>query len=444
MIRPFSAGLALTLGVGIAVLSTSLPAAATKTRKKKTAPQAPISQAARDAAARRVDEYLRASAGIGLEQAQAMVPFFENLARLASGEAQGPIHIVHFGDSHTAADEWTGGLRYFYQQKFGNGGSGYSLSGHPFLGYRRVGTHHGATAGWHTEGLAAGEGDGYFGLGGVSIYTLRAGQSVFIEADCTEVGVYYLQMPGGGELELFDNDQLVKSFSTDGEIAASMLPYRTTPGIHTLKLLTLQNRPVRLLGWTTDRDTGVTYESLGINGAEASLFFRWKDSMVADDLRQRNPALIVLAYGSNEASDLNWTGESYQAMFSALLKRLRADCPTASILVLGPTDRMMRTRAGVVAVQGIDKIITAQRLACAENGCAYWNAKQRMGGTGSMRDWMIAGLGQADYVHFTAPGYDRLAEILFDDTMHLYDRYLKSRTPVPPAQISDGQTTQSN
>ncbi len=250
-------------------------------------------------------------------------------------------------------------------------------------------------------------------------------------------------MPGGGDLELFDNDQLMKRFSTDGDLAATMLSYRTTPGTHTLKLLTLQNRPVRLLGWATDRDAGVTYEALGINGAQASIFFRWNESMIADDLKQRNPALIVLAYGSNEASDLNWTADSYQAMFSALLKRLRAAAPAASILVLGPTDRMIRTRAGVVLVQGIDKIITSQRLACAENGCAYWNAKQRMGGAASIRDWMLAGLGQADYVHFTAPGYDKLAEVLYGDIMRLYDQYQKVHAPAP-TQISDGQSSQSN
>ena len=98
-------------------------------------------------------------------------------------------------------------MRLYFQQKFGTGGSGYQLSGSPFLGYRRFGTHHGATAGWKTEGLASGEGDGYFGLGGVSIYTRSAAQSVFIEADCTQVAVYYLQMPDGGELELFEQRQ---------------------------------------------------------------------------------------------------------------------------------------------------------------------------------------------------------------------------------------------
>jgi lysophospholipase L1-like esterase len=166
--------------------------------------------------------------------------------------------------------------------------------------------------------------------------------------------------------------------------------------------------------------------------------------MIADDLKLRDPALIILAYGSNEASDPNWTEESYQAMFSALLKRLRAASPTASILVLGPTDRMMRTRAGVVLVQGIDKIIAAQRAACAENRCTYWNAKQRMGGSSSIRDWMLAGLGQGDYVHFTAPGYDKLADVLFGDIMRLYDQFLKVRTTPVSTQISDGQPSQSN
>ena len=450
MIKRFGAGLVLTVGVGIAILSgASLPAGITKTKAKKkrivVRRPPPISPAARDAAARRVADYLQASSAMGIEQPQAMTFFFQKLAALATGDAQGPLHIMQFGDSHTAADEWTAGMRYFFQQKFGNGGSGYSLAGHPFAGYRRFGTRHGATPGWQTEGLRSGEGDGYYGLGGLSIYTRRAGQSVYIEADCTQVSVSYLQIPGGGELELFDNDQLVKQFSTDGDLAPRTISYRTTPGSHTLKLLTLQNRPVRLLGWSTDRDAGVTYEALGINGAQASIFFRWRDDMIASDLKDRNPGLIVLAYGTNEAGDPNWTGESYQAMFSALLRRLRADCPDASILVLGPTDRMMRTRAGLTPVQGIDRIIEAQRLASAENGCAYWNAKRRMGGSKSIRDWMTAGLGQADYVHFTATGYDKLAEVLFGDLMRLYGQYQLVHAAAPlPAQVSDGQASQSN
>jgi lysophospholipase L1-like esterase len=145
--------------------------------------------------------------------------------------------------------------------------------------------------------------------------------------------------------------------------------------------------------------------------------------MLARYFQERNPALIVLAYGSNEASDSNWTRDSYRAMFSALLKRLRNDCPQASVLVLGPADRQTQTRKGPVQSEGLDQIIEAQRLACIDNNCAFWSTKNRMGGSGSMRAWVSAGLGQPDFVHFTPSGYARLAEMLFTDLMRAYGSY---------------------
>jgi hypothetical protein len=50
-----------------------------------------------------------------------------------------------------------------------------------------------------------------------------------------------------------------------------------------------------------------------------------------------------------------------------------------------------------------------------------------MGGKGAMRDWVTAGLGQADRVHFTGAGYHKLASALFDDLMSQYAAYRKTR-----------------
>ena len=46
---------------------------------------------------------------------------------------------------------------------------------------------------------------------------------------------------------------------------------------------------------------------------------------------------------------------------------------------------------------------------------------ERMGGPGSMREWVQAGLAQRDYVHFTPGGYERLGTMLFADLMRDYD-----------------------
>jgi len=89
---------------------------------------------------------------------------------------------------------------------------------------------------------------------------------------------------------------------------------------------------VRLFGWVTEEDRGVTYETLGLSGAQASHMFRWGEAMLAGNIARRNPALIVLAYGTNDATNPQWTEESYREMFSKLLQRLRQDAPAASIL----------------------------------------------------------------------------------------------------------------
>ncbi len=62
-----------------------------------------------------------------------LVPFFERLYRLSIGDNP-TVHILHFGDSHTASDDWTGVLRDLFQNRFGNGGAGFRSAGNSVQG----------------------------------------------------------------------------------------------------------------------------------------------------------------------------------------------------------------------------------------------------------------------------------------------------------------------
>jgi len=400
------------------------------TRKRKSKPKPvsnTVSPATRAASAAKVDEYLQNSASLALFQPGALVPVFEQLARLSAGQDPKTVHIMHFGDSHTAADEWTGALRELFKSRFGDGGSGFSVAGRPFPGYRRFDAPGGGSTLWHSYGGHTGDGDGFFGLGGVSLTSARAGQSVYLDAECDRLEIDYLLQPGGGSLALYDNEQEVDRISTDGELGPGYTAYETSPGPHRFSLVTLNSRPVRLFGWAADKSAGVTYEALGLNGAEAVVIEHWNEAMTATYLQHRNPGLIVLAYGTNEATDPSWSPEGYQAMFGDLLDRMRRAAPAASILVIGPGDRWRNVHGKWQIVEGIDKIIEAQKAACKEHLCAFWNTRERMGGKGAMRDWVYAGSAQWDFVHFTATGYHRLAEALFADLMQQFEEYRKSR-----------------
>jgi lysophospholipase L1-like esterase len=414
--------------LGVAPAQTSGKSKKKSAAKKKRKPAAPaVSPATRAGALGRVDGYLADGAAKRFQQPAGLVPFFEQLVRLGGAENKTPVHIIHWGDSHTAADEWTGGLRDQFRERFGDGGSGFSLVGHPFLGYRRFDARGGGTTGWIPSGLRTGSGDGWFGLGGIAMSTSRAGESVFLQTECDRLEIHFLQQPQGGRLALYDSDQFLDEIPTEGELAAGFVRYATEPGPHRFMLKTLDARPVRVFGWVADKAAGVTYEALGINGAEAALLLKWDESMLATYLQRRNPSLIVLSYGTNEASDPLWRHESYRDAFAKVVQRLRTDAPAATTLVLGPGDRWIMTRGRWQLVAGIDEIIARQQSVCRELGCVYWDTRERMGGPGSMRDWQLAGLAQADRVHFTGTGYRRMASVLFGDLMQLFDAYKKAR-----------------
>lgn len=365
--------------------------------------------------------------GLPIENAAALIPFFERTWRHQNGQWPGPVRILHYGDSHTAADEWTGDLRARLQMRFGEAGPGFTAAGRPFLGYRRLDVRGGQSKGWETSGLVNKPGDGLAGLGGISIATTRKGETVFLDAECQTLQIFYLQQPGGGTLQLSDNGVPVERISTDGELSPGLVRYVVQPGMHRFELETLESKPVRLFGWVAERDHGLTYETLGINGAQAYTVFRWDEALHAWNLAHRDPALIVLAYGTNEASRKDHTRASYKQAFSELIQRFRRAAPTASILVVGPPDRWIKSRRTWVPMDNIDEIVEAQREAALENRCAFWDLRARMGGKGSMRDWVAAGMAQGDHVHFTASGYRLLGAAMFRDLIREYDRFVEIR-----------------
>lgn len=414
--------------------SAKTPAGSTPSARKapaRTSRPAPVSARVRAEAHDFVLQTVADRADLPVENAAALVPFFEQLYRHQRGEIEGAVHILHYGDSHTAADEWTGDLRSRFQERFGDGGSGFSLAGRPWNSYRRMDVRSGSTRGWHTDGLVGRAGDGVYGLGGVSMSAASAHEAVYLDANAEEFELFYYQQPGGGMVQIYDNGVPTEQISTDGEPGPAYYHLQAIPGMHRVEAETLDRGPVRLFGWVAENATGITYETLGINGAEASIILGWNEETLRSNIERRNPALIVLAYGTNEAGRKDWTVERYRDMYSQLIARLRAAAPAASILVVGPPDRTQRIRrVGWRTMEKIDVIAEAQREAALANGCAFWDLRAKMGGKGSMFQWVAAGMAQADHVHFTGSGYKMLADAVFRDLMSQYDLFLQARAAI--------------
>ena len=387
----------------VLLLAVVCSAAATKKRKSTAAP---VSAATRKAAREYIEAKI-AAVKTGIENPGALASFFASL------EAGDPIHILQFGDSHTASDDWVNAMRTAAQTKFGSGGPGFVQAGHPYRGYRRFDATGASSVGWKTEGTMALRGDPNQGLSGISISTASAGQTVTLTASGEALTIFYLQQPGGGELELTLDGQPSGTFSTDGDLGPGQSEYQLQPGEHHVSLRTLNAAPVRLFGWALDnKPPGLTFETLGINGAQANVILGWNEQIWASEFNQRNPSLVLLAYGTNEANSPRFDPDQYRADLTAVIARIRHANPATAILLIGPPDcGRLRPLAHLAEVIEIQTDI-AHRL-----NVAFWDWRMHMGGPGIVKRWVQAGWSQADYIHLTTEGYRLIGSLLFSQLM---------------------------
>ena len=378
-----------------------------------------------------VAEAMDVVAAAAVENSAALVPFFEQLWQLEQKRDEDQsLHILQYGDSHTASDDWANQLRLMFQDRFGNGGAGYSTAGRPFAGYRRYDVKSGQSLRWDTEGLLTKGTDGYYGLGGTSIVTQRPGEMIYLDSEGEKAELHFLRQPGGGSFRVFVDGAEAATVETDGVIGPGLWSMTAAEGLKRFTVETTSNAPVKLFGWVTEKKRGLTWETLGINGAQANVSLRWEENQMREHLGQRNPGLIVLAYGTNEAGNREWTPESYRAMFRAVMQRFRAMAPSASLLVVGPPDRAQRVNRVWSSMPKLDMIGEAQRDVAIEMGAAFWDLRERMGGSGAMKRWVYAGFAQGDFVHLTGAGYRLVGETLYKDLIAHYEEFRKIRQRV--------------
>jgi lysophospholipase L1-like esterase len=250
-------------------------------------------------------------------------------------------------------------------------------------------------------------GDPDQGLSGISISAATPNQTIGLTASGEALSIFFLMQPGGGKLELSVDGQSLGVFTTDGPTGQGVSTYALLPGSHDLSLRTLDRAPVRLYGWALDNHNGVTFETLGINGAQAHVMLGWNETIWAADVAARNPALVMLAYGTNEANSHLWTLADYRADMTALIARVRRAAPDAAILMIGPPDC-----GKLHPLLHLGDVVAAQREIAREQKVAFFDLRLHQGGAGAVKLWVTAGYGQTDYIHLTGEGYRLVGETI--------------------------------
>lgn len=354
-------------------------------------------------------------------------PRAENLwqafADLESGKRREPLRIIQLGDSHTAGDYLTGRLRKNLQSRYGNAGIGWVTPGYvlnqrsSLVLFRGLGK-------WQMLDSKLPNTSGIFPLGGLinisngqSILDIKAKEellpgswqfSIWHRGSTTP---WRIALPSGKLYKMAPQDHIA------GEWNLSNIAVNTT-NASSLRLLAPQGG--YLGGVALDRIApGVTLDSLGINGARASLINKWHQPSIEKQLRWRNPELIILAYGTNEAFETDI--RNFAEDLRSTIRFLKKAAPRAAILIVGAPasakTRAPNARAGckLPLPPNLVQVMNAQRRVAKQEKTLYWDWSAIMGGKCGAVSWLNSKpqLMRKDMIHFSAEGYDATADALF-------------------------------
>ncbi len=362
-----------------------------------------------------------------------MEPFYRALAQTEAKQPGALTRISQYGDSIIVSDFITSSARRRFQEKFGDGGHGFVLIDKPWDYYRHFGVRHSADF-WKLSRITSNTiQDHQYGLGGVTSRTWGPGAwAQFSTASKGEQGralsrfqLFYRAQPKGGNVAILVDGKEVELIETAAEAVEDKVhSLSIKDGPHKVRVQSKGGGEVRLFGAVLERETpGVVYDSLGITGIRAKTLGRFDGAHFQRQLALRDSDLVVVMIGTNESEFTGMSMEDYAADYARLLQRIRKGLPQKSCLVASPPDRAKKNSKGkLTTIPLLKKIIETQRKVALEQGCAFWNTYEAMGGENSMVAWYRHNprLGSGDFTHFTKAGGDALGVLLFDALMHGY------------------------
>lgn len=355
--------------------------------------------------------------------------FYAALRSLERHERAAHVRVAWLGDSHGAADLWSGPLRDALQKRFGDGGPGFVHVG--YKSYRHDGIRLDIRGKWATtpRGPSTGvkTGDGIFGLGGVLLWGNPGGPAAGLTVTDSALpasltwDLCWKPTSRDDELRVSLTGQQDKTLRPDSGASVGSLRHviMTSRGPSpALRVSLIGGRP-KLCGVTVETDPkaqpGVVLDTLGINGARLTTPLAWDEPAWVLELSRRSPSLAILEYGTNESGDFVIDPAKYQDHLRRVMARVHKASPDCDCLVLAPTDRADTQEKS-------PRVRDALRAAAKSSRCMFWDTYEAMGGKGSILAWRSGTPPRAarDGVHLNARGYRELGEKLSADLMAGY------------------------
>lgn len=168
-------------------------------------------------------------------------------------------------------------------------------------------------------------------------------------------------------------------------------------------------------------NSGVIYHSIGVNGAKASDYNKFR--LFNEQLPVLNPDLVIISLGTNESFDKQ-SGEQYFANLDQMIQGIKEKNPQACVLVMTSPPSVLHRKYKNTFIEKYAEII--ENNAQVKN-YAVWNLLDVFGGNKSIKRNSSKGYMSRDKVHYSKAGYEKQGELFFEAFLQSYELFKSTK-----------------
>ena len=166
---------------------------------------------------------------------------------------------------------------------------------------------------------------------------------------------------------------------------------------------------------------GVIYHSIGVNGAKASDYNKFR--LFNEQLPVLNPDLVIISLGTNESFDKQ-SGEQYFADLDQMIQGIKEKNPQACVLVMTPPPSVLHRKYKNTFIEKYADFI--EDNAHVKN-YAVWDLLQVFGGNKFIHRNLAKGYMARDKVHYSKAGYEKQGDLFFEAFLKSYELFKSTK-----------------
>src|SRR3972149_1584465 len=335
--------------------------------------------------------------------------------------------IAYFGDSMVEGDLLTMDLRSFFQKAFGGNGVCFVPITSIVAGFRTT-IIHSFSSDWTDYNFSKG-GGGEHPLGPSGHCFIASGGSYVkytaakYSGSFNQVKLYYGKGNDNCKVSV-TNGGSTNEITLNGTNTVNEAVINESGSVNSVTM-SFNCPATNIYGASFESGTGVYVDNYAFRSNSGLTFSGVPTSLYQGFDNYFDYDLIVLHYGLNAVGHKVKTYKWYFVAFQKTVQHIKSSFPNASILIIGMSDKGYKSGGEWQTEPDIPIFVELQKKLAKEEGLAFWNLYENMGGFNSIKQWVEGDTAYAnkDYAHPNHRGATRMATLLYDKLMKGYKEY---------------------